>query len=357
MRSITRCPACQTQFFVTESQLNKHDGKVRCGQCLHVFDAKAHFVEVNAAPAPESAVANASPPIAAPETPPSRWPSTDHEFITDHDSLDYMPGKPDQNQDQLPVTDVVELSANRDEIEAFTADTAGTEASNAGASSWLHTDDRPLLVDGDDDKVAADQVKNLNDITRLTYLADSQASIADSQSSYFGDLVKNSQRTGRYSQSQRRPWLIGVLALLFIAIAQSIYFMRDEIAIYYPNIKPYLVQACQQLGCSINLPKQIELIVIDDSDMQEDEHHAGLMRFSSSLINKAGFNQEFPNLELTLTDVDDNPVLRRIFKPAEYLPANTDIAAGFQAGAEIKIKLAITTQNVTVAGYRVYVTY
>jgi hypothetical protein len=91
--------------------------------------------------------------------------------------------------------------------------------------------------------------------------------------------------------------------------------------------------------------------------MQEDEQHARLMYFSSSLINKAPFNQAYPDLELTLTDTDDNPILRRIFKPADYLPVNTNSTSGFQSGAEIKIKLAITTHDTPVAGYRVYVTY
>lgn len=81
------------------------------------------------------------------------------------------------------------------------------------------------------------------------------------------------------------------------------------------------------------------------------------MHLSSRLINKADFNLAYPNLELTLTDSDDNPTLRRVFKPAEYLPANTDIASGLKAGETIKIKLAITTTGQTVAGYRIFVTY
>ena len=45
MRVITHCPACQTQFFATEEQLNKHGGKVRCGQCMHIFDAKSQLLQ------------------------------------------------------------------------------------------------------------------------------------------------------------------------------------------------------------------------------------------------------------------------------------------------------------------------
>jgi len=111
------------------------------------------------------------------------------------------------------------------------------------------------------------------------------------------------------------------------------------------------------MACTISLPKQIEFIVIDDSDMQEDIQHPGVMLLSSNLINKSPYNQAYPSLELTLTDTNDKPLLRRIFKPAEYLAANTNITDGFNAGEEMRIKLAITTQDIAVSGYRLFVTY
>lgn len=37
---ITRCPKCSTTFRVTQEVLNMAKGKVRCGQCFHIFTAK-----------------------------------------------------------------------------------------------------------------------------------------------------------------------------------------------------------------------------------------------------------------------------------------------------------------------------
>ena len=42
--AITRCPQCRTRFRVTEEQLRIADGSVRCGACLHIFQAEDHFV-------------------------------------------------------------------------------------------------------------------------------------------------------------------------------------------------------------------------------------------------------------------------------------------------------------------------
>lgn len=41
---ITRCPDCRTLFQVTRAQLEAAQGSVRCGSCLHTFDARACLV-------------------------------------------------------------------------------------------------------------------------------------------------------------------------------------------------------------------------------------------------------------------------------------------------------------------------
>jgi predicted Zn finger-like uncharacterized protein len=40
---ITQCPQCQTSFRVTDEQLNIAGGAVRCGSCLHIFNAAEHW--------------------------------------------------------------------------------------------------------------------------------------------------------------------------------------------------------------------------------------------------------------------------------------------------------------------------
>ncbi|HEY9276989.1 MAG TPA: DUF3426 domain-containing protein [Methylotenera sp.] len=278
MRVITHCPACQTQFFATEEQLNQHGGKVRCGQCMQVFDAREQLISVA----------------------------------------------------------------------EDTADTADSSSLNDNTSSIVDAPATQAVT-------AAESPKDFSEIAG----ADSTADTAEQQPSFLGDAIKKNKNRSNQITNKSSTWLWAFATLIMVLIAglQSIYFLRDEIAIYYPNAKSYLVQACQKLSCSINLPQNIEFIVIDDSDMQEDAEHPGLVRFASTLINNGTHVVAYPNLELTLTDVEDKPVLRRIFKANEYLPAGTNIADGIQAGTETRIKLAVTTNDVAVAGYRVFVTY
>ncbi|MES2181559.1 MAG: DUF3426 domain-containing protein [Pseudomonadota bacterium] len=295
MRSITNCPACQTQFFVTDEQLNQHNGKVRCGNCLNVFDATQQIVELDNQ-------------------------SEDNVTAADNIISGDIVLKHDHPSDAVLLSDT-EPDIVTSEIEI------GTNADNADS---------------------ADAGQEIN-----------HALISDPQPSNFADLADKSKLSPKRSIKAPPTWLMIVFAvlLLLVAIVQSIYFLRNEIAIYYPKTKPYLVQACEKITCSIDLPKKIEFIVIDDSNIQEDTDYVGLMRLSSTLINQAGFSQAYPNLELTLTDTEDKPKLRRFFKPSEYLALNTNIAQGLAPGEEVKIKLAMTTHGETVAGYRVFVTY
>ena len=295
MRSITNCPACQTQFVVTDEQLNQHGGKVRCGKCLNVFDATQQIVESD---------------------------ENDLESVDDSNSYELVVDQPQSEKPKLDETEPTNVISEEMASEEQVTEEKDTKNTNADTHHTLTT-------------------------------------VADAQPSNFDDLADKSKLNPSKITKRSRLWILALLVfiLLLTAVAQSVYFLRNEIAIYYPKLKPYLVQACEKIACSIDLPKKIEFIVIDDSDIQEDAHYVGLMRLSSTLINQAGFSQAYPNIELTLTDTEDKPKLRRFFKPSEYLAANTNIASGLGPGEEVKIKLAMTTHGETVAGYRVFVTY
>lgn len=176
--------------------------------------------------------------------------------------------------------------------------------------------------------------------------------------SFLNDLALN-EPVSRPLRRTPFSWpLFGLsLALLFILLAQTIYFKRTEIAAYYPQAKPWLTQACKYAKCTIALPKKIDLLTIDDSDMQEHLTYAQVLVFTSTLINHADFPQSYPNLELTLTNVDDEPVLRRTFKPSEYLQSSVTVDNGIAAKEETRIKLQLNTGDVAVAGYRVALNY
>ena len=169
---------------------------------------------------------------------------------------------------------------------------------------------------------AADTVASFNiaDFSaKPSSAADSPKIVADAASK---------TKLNRPNKRKFSAWLPALLALVFalLATAQVTYYMRTQITAQWPALKPHFDNACKFLDCTVELPRQIELLAIDDSDLQEDAERQGLIRLTSTIINNAAFAQAYPLLELTLTDTYDKPVLRHAFTPREYLPAGDAIS-------------------------------
>ncbi len=301
MNYITSCPACETQFLLSTEHLKAYRGKVQCGHCEHIFNAKNRLTEVS------DNIQSAAEYHARLETG-KQITTSNFEDKPINDVLDGVLGA---------VPNLEDLNANNalyaEENDPF----IGEQTHISIEDNYSYEDETPIVID---------------------------------------DLSIDSKFQPR--KTKLNIWLL-VLSLLLISLAalQTVYFLRTKIAAEYPQFKPYLVQACTYLQCKIDLPRNVDLFTIDDSDMQESEGHEKVVDFSSLLINKANYTQTYPNIELTLTDTNDLPVVRRLIKPNEYLNANTNMSAGIASKEEVRVKLAINVADLSVAGYRVLLAY
>lgn len=323
MRLVTSCPQCDAAFYVTPEQLAAHRGDVRCGKCEQVFNALDRLAEIE-----DEGVAGGEISPAAPAEP---------ECIPEALSTPLLEG--------LAVADDIEIIAEHDEP-AFEEEPGfqGTPAPKDESAS---------------DDATTPEVTPPEPATPAFNITDFSVPVAASilSPTMMDDAAKN--KIGRSKKSGFIKLLIFlfVVVLIALSLAQTAYFLRSDIAARWPQARPYLEQACELIRCKVELPKNANLIAIDDSDLQEDADRLGLIHLSSTLINNAEFSQAYPLLELTLTDTNDKPLLRRTFKPEEYLAAGTDIKRGFSAKEEISIKLSLLVSEETVSGYRLFVTY
>jgi predicted Zn finger-like uncharacterized protein len=151
------------------------------------------------------------------------------------------------------------------------------------------------------------------------------------------------------------PWILGILLALLVLGFQAIMQLRVELAVLYPSARPALLAVCEVLGCEVSLPRNIDLIGIETSDLHPDPAANGRLQLVASLRNRAPFAQPWPQLEVTLTDVADQPLVRRVFAPTEYLPA--DGVPAFAAKSEQPVNLLLEAPGVVAIGYRLYVFY
>ena len=301
MNYITSCPACETQFLLSTEHLKAYRGKVQCGHCEHIFNAKNRLTEVS------DDIQSAAEYHASLETG-KQITTSNFEDKPINDVLDGVLGA---------VPNLEDLNANNALYAEANDPFIGEQTHISIEDNYSYEDETPIVID---------------------------------------DLSIDSKFQPR--KTKLNIWLL-LLSLFLICLAalQTVYFLRTKIAAEYPQFKPYLVQACTYLQCKIDLPRNVDLFTIDDSDMQESEDHEKVVDFSSLLINKANYTQTYPNIELTLTDTNDLPVVRRLIKPNEYLNANTNMSAGIASKEEVRVKLAINVADLSVAGYRVLLAY
>lgn len=157
-----------------------------------------------------------------------------------------------------------------------------------------------------------------------------------------------------------RQKLLLLLATIFVGLIlllQITYYLRVEIAARLPGIKPAMMRACAALKCTLSYPQKIDLLSIESSELEADPSQASIITLHALLRSRAAFALAYPNIELTLTDTQDNAIARRTFAPADYLPAEEEQTRGFPANREANIKLHLNTTDLKPAGYRLFLFY
>lgn len=149
--------------------------------------------------------------------------------------------------------------------------------------------------------------------------------------------------------------LLGVLALL----GQALLHYRTEISTQWPSTRPLLGAACEALGCELRLPRLPQWMSIESSDLQPERSRENVVVLNAVVRNRAAFAQEYPALELTLTDEREYAVQRRVLHPADYLryAGAERLAQGIAGGAEAVLRVHLEGAAPGAVGYRVYLFY
>ena len=325
MSLITRCPACGTMFNVVTDQLKVSHGWVRCGQCANVFDAALHLQNENAPPPPPPPPPPQAPQVIDNEPWPSAIASASGGYVSYAEDVTAALKTPDVNAALV----VVDASLS---FPTTVVEPAG-----------------PVFVDSRND--ISSEIPNhvSNDVA--------------------GDVsfVRDARRQAFWRKPLIRVVLsLSALLLLSLLALQVAVMQRDSLAAFEPRLKPALQILCERLACQVGPVRQIEAIVIDSSSFNKI-NDAGIFRLSFTLKNAGLVAVAMPSLEVTLTDTQDQPVLRRVLSPAQFSIASSMLAAGadfsaavsFQVAANASPSDAVTAPGalLRVAGYRLLAFY
>ena len=319
MGLITRCPACGTMFKVVSDQLKISEGWVRCGHCTEVFDATADLHEDSGIdlPAPAGMEARIERPPAEPD---SGYDSLSSGYPSVQSQVDdsMIEGTPDplEIDEQAQVLQANPLDQP---FELRRADTGDVEAAGPhGFSKPIPLEPEPELQD-------------------LAFV-----------------------RQARRRELWRRPGvraLLAVAALVLVAAlaAQMAWRQRDVLAATHPEWRPWLARMCDALQCRVGPPHMIDAVAIETSSF--NKLRGDTFRLNVTLKNQSRTPVAMPALELTLTDSQDQPVVRRVLQPSDFAPGTAAINATSDWSTSIAIAVNAAAAGGTVAGYRVLAFY
>lgn len=148
-----------------------------------------------------------------------------------------------------------------------------------------------------------------------------------------------------------RRWLGAAVALLLILVAQALYHFRADIVALEPAAAPVFAA----LHIDVPRPAHGELVAIESTELRANSNGAGIL-LAATLKNRAAYVQAWPQLELTLTDANDEVVVRRILVPADYLLPER-LEDGFPANGEIAVKLLLDAGDLPATAYSLYAFY
>jgi len=362
---LTRCPKCETTFQLTTAQLNARGGLVRCGHCRKVFNARWNLIDRERERKPAQ---------------PHAKPGRDYDFGLPDDLTSLggpnagkgrsEPRLPKEDWSwEIPWDDSITTGANPADVEPEPAEeelVAPVEPEEAGEfDPFSHAPDEEIVLDSGPEM----DVPELHDLAPggappaaapTPPAKDQPRAAARPDKRILQQRPRSTPRRGRQPAARPAPsrrsgigvvgWLLGSILLILVAAGQVGYFYFQELA-QIPATRDILGWACQWLGCSLPPRQQLGSIELVRSQISYPESGDDRLFIDVDLVNRAGFEQPYPVLEITLTNRLGQIVARREFTPQEYLHRNDAGDRRLPVQVAMPLHLAITSPANTVTGY------
>ncbi len=374
----TCCPNCRTRFRISAAHLSVAQGRVRCGECRAVFDAREHLEG-----AVQPAAVARHPAVSAFDAGLNRLSQlgggtahalamqSEHTFLQDEERAvsDAEPEteEPSEEAEQRLVPDRGEgededaeqvdghpAFAGSGDAGAWHADEAGRVAAfedsgpddeQASVAAAEGVEDWPEPEASEAEAVEEGAARRLAPEFRAGWEETGEDTGLDTADDWSGTEPPAEEAAGMNETRVRDEdlralldpsvatthgasagvpwwgtagWVAGVIALLVLLVAQYGYFNRNELAAY-PGLRPWVQSLCAVTGCSIPPQRDLSRIELVSRNVVSHPSVPNALLVSATLVNHAPFPQPYPVLEVKLLDVNGKVVAMRRFRPSEYL--------------------------------------
>jgi len=361
MALATRCPNCHALFRVAADQLKLRGGLVRCGACMHVFDATGTLSYIDdaaltsTAQAPAPAVGAVIAAIRKAESsaggsPPAHGLAPLPSAAVAADCLGPQETAPSAEA-AAPVG--AQMHPERSPEAWLPADgscpatdAAADDDGNAATTEvWQPAEEEaPGEPDGTADEPRGDTAASAEEAPGAEQVAPA--------------FLRDADTRGR----RRRTLLFGFGALLLavVLLAQLAVALRADILARFPQTRPALSGLCQVFRCTVGWPERGDLLAVVGSELQALPG-TSVFELTAVVRNRGNMTLALPWIELTLSDTLSRTVARKVFSPADYLAGESHppgrMLAGIEAGADLTVRIAFEARGLNAAGFVVYPFY
>jgi predicted Zn finger-like uncharacterized protein len=154
-----------------------------------------------------------------------------------------------------------------------------------------------------------------------------------------------------------RAWAFGVALLSIVFAAELAYAYRGPMAQRYPVLRPWLESVCARAGCTVPWMRDDRLLKLEESELLEVPGRPSEIALGARIRNLATAAQEYPHLELTLTDLTGQAAARRVLRPIDYVGRALAPGEVLAPGAEVAIQLRLETPRIKATGYELLLFY
>lgn len=134
---------------------------------------------------------------------------------------------------------------------------------------------------------------------------------------------------------------IGGCALLSLLLAAQLAWANRVALADDPGTRPLLARVCATLRCTLPPKQDLSKLTLLSRDIRPHPSVPGALIISATIRNDADFTQPYPLIRIALSDLDENEIAMRRFRPAEYVSDPKTRAAGLAPGATIAVAFEV----------------
>ena len=143
-----------------------------------------------------------------------------------------------------------------------------------------------------------------------------------------------------------------VLALLGLLVAQVTWFQFDRLSAI-PELRPFYEQGCELAGCELKPLIEVDAIQSRKLVVRTDPDNRSQLLVEAVIINRAAFEQPFPAIALTFSNLNGDVVAQSVFTPEEYVAGEGRELAAMPTNTPVRIAIGIRDPGRDAVNYNI----